>query len=90
MTKWKWLLALRVPAKFFIVNENGDYFWLHRENAAVMREFVLVRRALGAGAIRTFARLLAVSLQPCSSCCSTLSWRTRRTKNCARYRYKPT
>jgi len=60
MTKWKWLLALRVPAKVFIVNENGDYFWLNRENAAVIREFALVRAGLsGAGAARTLARLLA-------------------------------
>jgi hypothetical protein len=60
MTKWKWLLALRVPAKVFIVNENGDYFWLHRENAAILREFALVRVGLeGAGAIRTLGRLLA-------------------------------
>jgi hypothetical protein len=59
MTKWKWLIALRVPAKVFIVNENGDYFWLHRENAAIVREFALVRMGLsGAGAVRTFGRLL--------------------------------
>ena len=59
MTKWKWLIALRVPAKVFIVNENGDYFWLHRENFAIIREFALVRAGLhGAGAIRTLGRLL--------------------------------
>jgi hypothetical protein len=59
MTKWKWLLALRLPAKFFILNENGDYFWVHRENTATMREFLLVRLGLsGAGAIRTLGRLL--------------------------------
>jgi hypothetical protein len=58
MTKWKWLLALRVPAKVFIINENGDYFWLNRENFAVVREFALVRAGLsGAGAARTLARL---------------------------------
>ena len=58
MTKWKWLIALRVPARFFVVNENGDYFWLHRQNAAVVREFALVRAGLsGTGAIRTLARL---------------------------------
>jgi hypothetical protein len=58
MTKWKWLLALRVPAKAFIINENGDYFWLNRENHAVVREFALVRAGLsGAGAGRTLARL---------------------------------
>ena len=30
MTKWKWALAARVPAKVFVINENGDYFWLDR------------------------------------------------------------
>jgi uncharacterized Fe-S cluster-containing radical SAM superfamily protein len=60
MTKWKWMLALRVPAKVFIVNENGDYFWLNRENWTTVREFALVRAGLaGAGAARTIARLLA-------------------------------
>jgi hypothetical protein len=60
MTKWKWLLALRVPAKVFIINENGDYFWLNRENHAVVREFALVRAGLhGAGAARTLGRLAA-------------------------------
>jgi hypothetical protein len=59
MTKWKWLIALRLPAKFFILNENGDYFWVHRENIATIREFALVRLGLsGAGAIRTVGRLL--------------------------------
>jgi len=30
MAKWKWVLALRAPAKLFIINENGDYFWFDR------------------------------------------------------------
>jgi len=25
MNKWKWWLAAKVPAKFFVINENGDY-----------------------------------------------------------------
>ena len=59
MTKWKWLIAVRIPAKIFILNENGDYFWIHRDNAANIREFSLVRLGLsGAGAIRTLGRLL--------------------------------
>ena len=59
MTKWKWMLATRLPGKVFIVNENGDYFWFHRENAATLREFALVRMGLeGAGAIRTIGRLM--------------------------------
>ena len=31
MTKWKWWLAAQVPAKFFVINENGDYFWLNSQ-----------------------------------------------------------
>lgn len=59
MTKWKWMLALRVPAKFLIVNENCDYFWLNREHSHIGRTFVLVRLGLhGAGAFRTIMRLL--------------------------------
>jgi uncharacterized Fe-S cluster-containing radical SAM superfamily protein len=64
MTKWKWMVALRVPGKVFILNENGDYFWLHRENAAILREFALVRAGLsGADAVHTIGRLL---LFPCA------------------------
>lgn len=59
MTKWKWLIFLRLPARFFIVNENADYFWVMRENAAAIRGFILFRLGLsGAGAIRTIGRLL--------------------------------
>ena len=59
MTKWKWLIAFRIPAKVFIINENGDYFWLHRDHAANIRAFSLSRLGLsGAGAIRTIGRLL--------------------------------
>ena len=59
MNKWKWWLAFQVPAKFFIINENGDYFWLNRKNAKNIRWFVLARMGLaGAGALHTFVRLL--------------------------------
>ena len=60
MTKWKWVLALRIPAKIFIINENGDYFWLDRQHVGVIRQFVLLRSGLaGAGAVRTLARLFS-------------------------------
>jgi len=60
MTKWKWALALRIPAKIFIINENGDYFWLDRGHLTPLREFVLERSDLaGAGAVRTLARLVS-------------------------------
>jgi hypothetical protein len=59
MTKWKWMLALRLPAKVFILNENGDYFWLDRGHWSTVRHFVLFRAGLsGAGAVRTLLRLL--------------------------------
>lgn len=60
MTKWKWVLALRIPAKIFIINENGDYFWLDRKHLGPIRRFVLYRSGLaGAGAVRTIVRLIS-------------------------------
>lgn len=59
MTKWKWLVFLRLPARFFILNENGDYFWVERHHFGIIRHFILVRLGLsGAGAIHTIGRLL--------------------------------
>ena len=58
MTKWKWSLAARLPAKIFILNENGDYFWIDYGHSALIRHFALFRMGLaGAGAVRTLARL---------------------------------
>ena len=58
MTKWKWMLAFRLPAKVFVLNENGDYFWIDRGHWNNIRHFVLFRAGLsGAGAIRTIGRL---------------------------------
>jgi hypothetical protein len=60
MTKWKWVLAWRLPAKVFVVNENGDYFWLDRMHFGVIRRFVLFRAGLaGSGAVRTLARMIS-------------------------------
>jgi hypothetical protein len=59
MTKWKWVLALRLPAKVFVVNENGDYFWLDRKHLKPICQCVLLRAGLaGAGAVRTLARVV--------------------------------
>ncbi len=59
MSKWKWMLTYRVPAKVFILNENGDYVWLDREHLGTLWEFLRFRSGLaGAGAVRTLARLL--------------------------------
>lgn len=60
MTNWKIALALRIPAKIFIVNENADYFWLDLAHAGQIRRFVLFRAGLaGAGAVRTLARAVS-------------------------------
>ncbi len=59
MTKWKWALAARLPVKVFVINENGDYFWLDRGHWRAIRHFALFRAGLtGAGALHTLARLL--------------------------------
>jgi hypothetical protein len=63
MTKWKWMLAARVPAKLLIVNENEDHFWVDYSQWRTIKEFVLYRAGLsGAGAVRTIARLLLFPL----------------------------
>jgi len=63
MTRWKWWLAWKLPAKVFVLNENGDYFWLHRADLRVILHFLLYRAGLtGAGAVPTLARLLLFPL----------------------------
>lgn len=58
MTKWKWALALQAPSKVFILNENGDYFWLDRSQWRTIKHFVLFRAGLaGAEGVATLARL---------------------------------
>lgn len=59
MTKWKAVLAWKSRGKLFILNENGDYFWVDRENRSTVRHFMLYRMGLsGAGAVTTILQLL--------------------------------
>ncbi len=59
MTKWKWVLAARLPGKVFVLNENGDYFWMDHGQLATIRYFILFRAGLtGSGAVRTLARVV--------------------------------
>jgi hypothetical protein len=59
MTRWKWMLAARLPGKVFVLNENGDYFWMDHSNLAIIRYFILFRAGLtGSGAVRTLARVV--------------------------------
>jgi hypothetical protein len=58
MTKWKWALTANVPAKLFVVNENGDFFWADYSNWRIIVHFVLFRAGLtGADAVPTLTRL---------------------------------
>jgi hypothetical protein len=61
MTKWKWMLAARVPSKLFVINENCDFFWVDYSNWRIIKHFVLFRAGLsGADAVRTITRLLVL------------------------------
>ena len=59
MSRWKWYLVGYIPAKTFVLNENGDYFWLDRAHAGLIWQFLLFRMGLaGAAAVPTLLRLL--------------------------------
>lgn len=67
MTRWKWALLAKIPAKVFIVNENADYFWLDYAHRGTLIHFAALRLGLtGIGGLRTLARLVAFPF--------TLSW----------------
>ena len=76
MNKWKWWLAARVPAKFFVINENGDYFWLNRKNAKAIRRIRAVSDgSLGGRARREPLAACWLFRSACCIFCSTLAWR---------------
>ena len=59
MTKWKWMLAARLKAKVFVLNENSDRFWVDWPHRGVILHFLLFRAGLtGSAAIPTLARIL--------------------------------
>src|ERR1035438_4829332 len=54
LERWKWLIALSVPAKLLVINESGDCFWFDRNNWPSIREFVASRSGLtGATVLRS-------------------------------------
>lgn len=66
MTKWKWWLALNISAKVFILNENGDYYWVDIGNWRTMLHFLFFRMGLtGADAATTLTRLLIFPFTVC-------------------------
>jgi hypothetical protein len=59
MTKWKWWLGAKLRAKLFIINENGDYFWMDRAHSRQLRKFVAYRLGLtGSAAVPALVRLV--------------------------------
>jgi hypothetical protein len=58
MTRWKWAIAAHAPAKIFLINENGDFFWFDYTQWRIITYFALHRSGLaGPGALRNMARL---------------------------------
>ena len=63
MTKWKWMLAHRVPARVFLLNENADYVWFDRLHTQVLFAYARTRMGFeGTGAVRTLARIVLLPL----------------------------
>lgn len=63
MTKWKWWLAGVLDAKIFILNENGDYFWLDWERRRVIAHFAAYRAGLtGSAAVPALVRFFLFPL----------------------------
>jgi hypothetical protein len=59
MTKWKWALAARLPAKVFIINEFAGFLWLDWGQLRNLAGFARVRLGLsGAAATPALARLV--------------------------------
>lgn len=60
MAPWKTAALVLFPAKFLIVNENSDFFWLDRGHWRAISQFLLHRTGLlEESAVRTVARLAA-------------------------------
>ena len=60
MSKWKWLLAVALRAKVFVLNENGDYFWIDYSNWKTIGHFMAFRAGMtGANSVLLPLRLVA-------------------------------
>lgn len=63
MTKWKWALAARLPAKVFVINEFAGFLWLDWGQARNLAGFARVRLGLsGSAAAPAVVRLLLLPL----------------------------
>jgi hypothetical protein len=63
LARWKWALIWQVPAKYLVLNENGDYFWLDRANLRSLKRLAVARSGFsGVGAVTTIGRVLVFPL----------------------------
>ncbi len=63
MTKWKWWLGAKVPAKILVINENGDFFWVDWAHWKLIVQFVFYRAGLtGSAAVPALVRLVLFPL----------------------------
>ncbi len=46
MAKWKWLLLAALRSKVFVMNENGDYFWVDYSNWRIILHFMAFRAGM--------------------------------------------
>ncbi|MFN7541967.1 MAG: hypothetical protein ACK5TN_04135 [Acidobacteriota bacterium] len=46
MANWKWMLLAGLRAKVFVMNENGDYFWVDYSNWKLIGHFMLFRAGM--------------------------------------------
>jgi hypothetical protein len=61
LERWKWLIALSVPAKLLVINESGDCFWFDRNNWSAIREFIASRSGItGATVLRSLLQVVAL------------------------------
>jgi len=51
MTKWKWMLAARLPAKLFVINEFAGFLFVDHGHWQNILEFLRVRLGLSGSAI---------------------------------------
>ncbi|MCU0228229.1 MAG: hypothetical protein MUF01_11375 [Bryobacterales bacterium] len=58
LARWKWWLALRLPVKVLVVNENADCFWLDRAHWLPAKRLLGARWGLqGTASLRTLGEL---------------------------------
>lgn len=63
MAPWKKAVLVLLPAKFLVVNENADFFWIDRGHWRAVARFLLYRAGLSEdSAVRTVARIFAFPL----------------------------